>query len=144
MVSQILMPDQKANWNWICADILEHTKADRNVLENFITCDEIWIFQYDLEMKWQSMDWKTSTSQRLKKACQRSPNSRQIIVSFRSRVCFRKGGMHSERCCSEPALLQTSSYNVERTRSMLWVNGFILHQDNTSLSTCLLYTSRCV
>lgn len=31
----------------ICTDILKNTKGDPKFLENVITCDELWDFQYD-------------------------------------------------------------------------------------------------
>jgi hypothetical protein len=37
------------------------------MMEN-ITCDETWIFQYNVETKQQSMHWKTTALPRMKKS----------------------------------------------------------------------------
>jgi hypothetical protein len=68
MVPKILSQDQKDNRKNICSDILQMINEQPNLLENVITCDEPWIFQYDSETKRQSMYWKTPTSPRIKKA----------------------------------------------------------------------------
>jgi hypothetical protein len=49
-------------------DIVEQITEQPDVLENVITCDEMWIFQHDTGMKKQSMRWKTTTSPRMKKS----------------------------------------------------------------------------
>jgi len=67
----------------ICADILQNSEKDPNILENTITCDESWIFQYDPESKRQSMRWKSPSSPRQKKAQQsKSTFKAMMIVLF--------------------------------------------------------------
>jgi hypothetical protein len=47
---------------------MERITEQPGVLENVITCDETWIFQYDPQTKRQLMHWKTPTSlKKLKK-----------------------------------------------------------------------------
>jgi hypothetical protein len=46
---------------------MERITEQPYVLENVITRDEMWIFQYNSETKRQSMNWKTPTSPRMKK-----------------------------------------------------------------------------
>ena len=70
MVPRLLTPDQKEIRMNICADILQNIGNDPNLLENIITCDESWFFQYDPESKHQSMHWKSPSSPRQKKARQ--------------------------------------------------------------------------
>ena len=67
MVPRRLTPEQKGIRMIICVDILQNTKNEANVLENVITCDESWFFQYDPESKRQSMHWKSPSSPRQKK-----------------------------------------------------------------------------
>jgi hypothetical protein len=68
MVPKNLTQEQKDNRENICSDIMERITEQPDVLENITTCDETWIFQYDPEMKRQSMHWKTPTSPRMEKA----------------------------------------------------------------------------
>jgi len=62
MVPRLLTPEQKEIRMNICADILQNTENDPNFLENVITCNESWFFQYDPENKHQSMHWKAKES----------------------------------------------------------------------------------
>jgi len=59
MVPRLLTPEQKEIRMNICADILQNIENDPNILEDVITCDESWFFQYDPESKRQSMHWKS-------------------------------------------------------------------------------------
>jgi hypothetical protein len=61
MVLKNLTQEHKGNQKNICSDIMEHITEQLDALENVITCDETWIFQYDLEMNRQSTHWKTPT-----------------------------------------------------------------------------------
>jgi hypothetical protein len=53
-----------------------------DVLENVITCDETWIFQYDPETKRQLSHWKTPTSPRMKKAKMRKLKVKAMMIIF--------------------------------------------------------------
>jgi hypothetical protein len=61
---------------------MEGITEQLDVLENVITCDETWIFQYDPQMKWQSMHWKTPTSPRMKKASVSKFKVKAIMIVF--------------------------------------------------------------
>jgi hypothetical protein len=67
-VPKNLTPDQKLLRQQVCSDFLERLEEDSGLMKNIITCDETWIFQYDVETKRQSMHWKTPESPRIKKA----------------------------------------------------------------------------
>jgi hypothetical protein len=65
---------------------MEGVTEQLDVLENVITCDKTWIFQYDQETKRQSMHWKTPTSPRMKKArMSKSKVKAMMIVLFNIR-----------------------------------------------------------
>jgi len=82
MVPRLLTPEQKEIRMNICADILQNTENDPNVLENIITCDETWLFQYNPESKRQSMHWKSPSSPRQKKAQQSKSKFKAMIIVF--------------------------------------------------------------
>ena len=67
IVPKNLTIEQKDNRKDMCLHLLERIQSDRNFLENVITGDESWIFEYDPETKRQSKEWHTSASPRLKK-----------------------------------------------------------------------------
>jgi len=68
MVPRLLTPEKKEIRMNMCADILRNTENNQKFLENRIMCDESWFFQYDPESKCQSMQWKSPSSPRQKKA----------------------------------------------------------------------------
>ncbi len=68
LVPKNLTPDQKLVCQQICSDFLEKLDEEPELIENIITCNEIWIFQYDVGTERQSMPWKTPSSPRMKKA----------------------------------------------------------------------------
>jgi ABC-type xylose transport system substrate-binding protein len=51
MVPKNLSQKQKGNRENIRSDIMERITEQPDVLENIITCNETWIFQYDPETK---------------------------------------------------------------------------------------------
>ena len=58
-------------------------EADKKLLENVITGDESWVFQYDLKTKRQSRQWKSVSLPRPKKArMQRSQVKVMLIIFF--------------------------------------------------------------
>ncbi|VVC26608.1 Hypothetical protein CINCED_3A018357 [Cinara cedri] len=77
LVPKNLTPDQKFLRQQVCSDFLEKLKKDPGLMKNIITCDETWIFPYDVETKRQSMHWKTPESPRIKKQGCPNQNLRQ-------------------------------------------------------------------
>jgi len=68
IVPKNLTIEQKDNRKDMCLHLLERIQSDRNFLENVITGDESWIFEYDPETKRQSKEWHTSASPHPKKS----------------------------------------------------------------------------
>ncbi|XP_025405008.1 protein GVQW3-like, partial [Sipha flava] len=67
LVPKNLTPDQKLLRQPVCSDFLERLKEDPGLMKNIITCDETWIFQYDVGTKRQSMHRETLESPRIKR-----------------------------------------------------------------------------
>ena len=82
LVLRLLTPEQKEMWMCICADILQNIENDPNFLENVITYDESWFFQYDPESKRQSMHGKSPSSWRQKKAQQSKSKFKAMVILF--------------------------------------------------------------
>jgi len=82
MVPRLLTPEQKEIRLNICADILQNTENDPNFLENIITYDESWVFQYNPESKHQSVHWKSLSSPRQKKAQQSKSKFEAMMILF--------------------------------------------------------------
>lgn len=65
-----------------CEDLLQHVDEDPGVLDNVITRDETWIFEYDPETKRQSSEWHTPASPRLKKARMSKYRVKAMLIVF--------------------------------------------------------------
>ena len=68
MVPRLLTDQQKERRVQVCQDILTRLETDPTCLGRTITGDESWIFEYDPFTKRQSLEWKSPTSPRPKKA----------------------------------------------------------------------------
>ena len=62
MVPKLLLDEQKEHCKGLCLDLLQCIENEPDLLNSIITCDEIWVFTYDLETKQQSMQWKSTSS----------------------------------------------------------------------------------
>ena len=82
MVSRLLTEEQKAQRLNACRDILQQMEADEKLLENVVTGDELWVFQYDPETKRQSRQWKSVFSPRPKKARMQCSQVKVMLITF--------------------------------------------------------------
>ena len=83
MVPRILTDDQKQYRVQVCESIKSKITNTPDYLNYVITGDETWVFQYDPETKRQSIQWKRSTSPRVKQArMARSQLKTMLIVFF--------------------------------------------------------------
>ena len=57
IVPKLLTPEQKLRRKECCADWKTSEESDE-FLESVITGDESWIYEYDIELKSQSREWK--------------------------------------------------------------------------------------
>ena len=57
-----LTDEQKVKWMETSGDLISKCDQDPLLLENIVTGDEIWCYQFDPESKWQSMAWCSLTS----------------------------------------------------------------------------------
>ena len=82
MVPKLLSDDQKARRVDLSRDVLEHLEGNPEFLDNVITGDETWVFQYDRETKRQSLQWKTARSPRPKKARMSKSKIKVMLIAF--------------------------------------------------------------
>ena len=97
MVPQVLTDEQKEYRKELCLELLQHTENETDLLNLIITCDETWIFMYNLEAKWQSMQWKSSSSPRPKWACMSCLMFKAMLFSLISRVLWWQSGYKAPR-----------------------------------------------
>ena len=135
MVPKLLTPEQKEIRMNICDDVLQNPENDPNVLENVITCDVSWFFQYNPESQRQSLHWKSPSSPRQKKARQSISKFKAMMIVF-----FDIRGIVHVDWVPEGQTVNQDYYKevltnlhewVRRRRSEKWKNGsWVLHQDN--------------
>ena len=82
MVSKLLSEDQKQQRATVCQDINEPLEDDPDLLGRVSTGDESWIFEYDPETEWQSLQWKSPTSPRPKKARMSKLKVKVMLIMF--------------------------------------------------------------
>ena len=82
MVPRLLNEQQKERRVQVCHDILEEFETEPNLLGRVITGDESWIFEYDPEMKCQSLQWKSLTSPRPKKARMSKSKIKVMLIAL--------------------------------------------------------------
>ena len=82
MVPRLLNEEQKERHRQVCHDILEELETEPNLLGSVITGDESWIFEYDQETKRQSLQWKSPTSPRPKKARKSKSKFKVMLIAF--------------------------------------------------------------
>jgi len=118
----------------ICADILRNIENDPNFLGNVITCDESWFFQHDPESKRQSMDWKSPSSPRQKKAQKsKSKFKAMMIIFFDMRGFVRVDWVPDGQTVNQFYYKEdlTNLHEWMRRRPEMWKKGsWVLHQDN--------------
>jgi len=66
----------------LCLDLLQYIENEPDLLNSIITCDETWVFTYDPETKRQSMQWKSTSSPRPKKAHISHSKFKAMLIVF--------------------------------------------------------------
>ena len=66
----------------VSAELLEQVEADPELMEQVITGDESWFFQYDPETKRQSLVWRSKGSPRPNKARKSKSKLKCMFVCF--------------------------------------------------------------
>ena len=142
MVPKLLSDDQKARRVDLSRDVLEQLEGNPEFLDNVITGDETWVFQYDPETKRQSLQWKTAGSPRPKKArMSRSRVKVMLIVFFDNKGLVHHEFVPQGQTVNQHFYKEVLSRLIARIRrSMrdLWENNrWILHHDNAPAHNAL-------
>ena len=126
-----------------CQDILPQLEADDKLLNNVITGDELWVFQYDPETKQQSRQWKSASSSRPKKArMQRSQVKMMLITFFDHRGLvhheFFPQGQTVNQLFYKEVLTHLFNKTCQKRRATWARKTWALHHGNASAHTTLL------
>lgn len=98
MVPMLLSKNHKTHCVDVSHNIIQQLHDNPKFLDDIITGKEIWVFHYDLETKWQSIQWKTPVSPVPKKACM--SKTKVMPIAFFS----HQGLVHNEFVLEEPTM----------------------------------------
>ena len=116
-------------------------RGDPDFLEQVITGDETWVFEYDLETKRQSSEWHTNESPRPKKARMSKSKMKSMLIVFLD----SKGVVHKEfippgqtvNAAFYVKVLKQLKKRVTRARLEI-ANTWVPHHDNAPSHALLL------
>lgn len=74
--------DQKEACSSTCSDLWETAAENPEFCSGTIAGDETWHLQYDLQTKWQNVEWKGSHSPSTKKACAQPSTTKPMLKAF--------------------------------------------------------------
>jgi [histone H3]-lysine36 N-dimethyltransferase SETMAR len=141
LVPKVLTEDQKATRKQISEDVLEAIETDEDFLDNVVTGDESWIYEYDPETKQQSSEWHTPQSPRQKKArMSKSKIKSMLIVFFDRRGIIHKEFVPTGTTVTKEfyvGVLKRLKQRVNRVRPDI-ARGWKLHHDNAPAHTALV------
>ena len=66
----------------VCQDTLEQLEIEPNLLKRVVTGDESWIFEYNPLTEWQSLEWKSTLSPRLKTTRVFKSKTKVMLIAF--------------------------------------------------------------
>ena len=81
-VPRVLGEDQKGRRCFDSREMVEQIDSNPTVLDALVTCDESWIYCYDLQTKRQRSQWKHAGSPRPKKARQSKSTHKLVMTLF--------------------------------------------------------------
>ena len=140
MVPRLFTEEQKAQRLNACRDILQQMEADEKLLENVITGDESWVFQYDPETKRQSRQWKSVSSPK-KSRMQRSQVKVMLITFFDHQGMvhheFVPQGQTVNQHFYKEVLTRLVNKICQKRRASGAGKTWILHHDNAPAHTAL-------
>ena len=142
MVPRLFTDEQKERRVEVCQDILTRLETDPNLLGRTITGDESWIFEYDPFTKQQSLEWKSPTSPRPKKARMfKSKVKVMLIAFFDVRGIVHKEFLPQGQTINQHIykdILRRFMESVREKRQELWdEKSWVLHHVNAPSHTAL-------
>ena len=142
MVPRLLNDGQKENCVQVCQDILKQLEITPDLLSRVVTGDKSWIFEYDPLTKRQSLEWKSASSPRPKKARLFKSKIKVMLIVF-----FDVHGIVHLEFLLQGQTINQNIYkdilrrlmrSVREKRRELWeTKSWLLHHDNAPAHNAL-------
>ena len=143
-VPRVLRDDQKERRCHDNREMVELINSDPAVLDTLVTCDESWIYCYDLETKRQSSQWKHAGSPRPKNARQSKSTHKLLMIPFFWQHWHDLHALGSHWTDSQQyyvKVLREFRKRFRRKRSTLLKSGqWHFQQDNAPVHNSILVT----
>ena len=130
-----LSVEQKAYWLEICQDLLGRLKIEPDFLDEVITGDESWVFDYDPETKRQSVGRDMKSSPRRKKARMSRSRVKTMITVFSTALALCTKNLYlQDRQLITPSTkmswndFENGSSESEQTLQLIGCCTMIMHQ----------------
>ncbi len=108
---------------------------------NLVICDESWIYCYDPETKKQSSQWKHAGFHRPKKAWQRKPTHKLLMISFLTALAWSTcTGFPLDRQSTRNTMLRFRKRFLGKRPALFKLGHWHFHQDNTPVHNSILVT----
>ena len=78
----LLLPEQEEHGAAVANDLIQTATNEPDFLKKVITGGGLWVYDYDLERKAQSSQWKLPGSPHLKKAWQSHSKIKTMLTVF--------------------------------------------------------------
>jgi len=82
MMPKVLTDDQRSRRLETCQELWNLCESDPHFLDNVITNDKSWVFEYDPKTKRQSVEWHTWASSRAMKARMSKSKIKTMVIVF--------------------------------------------------------------
>ena len=142
MAPRLLNDGQKENRVQVCQDILKQLEITPDLLSRVVTGDESLIFEYDPLTKRQSLEWKSASSPRPKKArLFKSKIKVMLIVFFGVHGIVHLEFLPQGQTINQNVykdILRRLMRSVREKRRELWeTKSWLLHHDNAPAHNAL-------
>ena len=142
MVPRLLNDGQKENRVQVCQDILKQLEITPDLLSRVVTSDKSWIFKYDPLTKRQSLEWKSASSPRPKKARLFKSKIKVMLIVFFDvhgivHLEFLPQGQTTNQNVYKDILRRLMRSVREKRRELWETKSWLLHHDNAPAHNAL-------
>ena len=135
LVPRLLNDGQKENCVQVCLDIVKQLEITPDLLSRVVTGDESWIFEYDSLTKQQSLEWKSASLPRPKKARLFKSKIKVMLIVFFDvhgivHLEFLPQGQTINQNVYKDILRRLMRSVREKTRELWETKSWLLHDDN--------------